>query len=119
MTEEKKDYSPAALAERIASLLDAKKGKDIVTVDLGGKTIIADYFVIATAYSTTAVKALGDYLEEELGKDGISPCHRDVDPKWVALDFGSVIVHIFYKELREFYSIERLWADGDNIKKFV
>lgn len=110
---------PQSLAEAIAYLLDLKKGKDIVTVDLGDKTIVADYFVIASVYSTTAVKALSDYVEDELSKKGVEPLHRDVDSKWIALDYGSVIVHVFYKELREFYQIERLWADGENIKKFV
>ncbi|MFR5062490.1 MAG: ribosome silencing factor [Christensenellales bacterium] len=110
---------PKGLADAVAYLLDLKKGKDVVTIDLGGKTIVADYFVIASAYSSTAVKALSDFVEDELSKHGLEPIHRDADAKWVALDYGSVIVHVFYKELREFYQIERLWADGDNIKKFV
>lgn len=110
---------PKGLADAVAYLLDLKKGKDIVTIDLGGKTIVADYFVIASAYSSTAVKALSDFVEDELSKHGLEPIHRDADAKWAALDYGSVIVHVFYKELREFYQIERLWADGDNIKKFV
>ena len=106
---------PKGLADAVAYLLDLKKGKDVVTIALGGKTIVADYFVIASAYSSTAVKALSDFVEDELSKHGLEPIHRDADAKWVALDYGSVIVHVFYKELREFYQIERLWADGDNI----
>lgn len=109
---------PASLADGIAALLDSKKARDVVVIDLNGKTIIADYFVIASANSTTAVRSLADYVDEELGARGLDPMHRDADPKWVALDYGSVIVHIFYKELREFYNIERLWTDGDNLKKF-
>lgn len=105
------------LSAAIAYLLDLKKGKNIVTIDLSGKTVIADYFVIASAYSTTAVKALSNYVEDELSKCGVEPIHRDVDQKWVALDYGYVIVHIFYKELRDFYRIERLWEDGaDELK---
>ncbi len=105
------------LSAAIAYLLDLKKGKNIVTIDLAGKTVIADYFVIASAYSTTAVKALSNYVEDELAKRGIEPIHRDVDQKWVALDYGYVIVHVFYKELRDFYRIERLWEDGaDELK---
>ncbi len=105
------------LSAAIAYLLDLKKGKNIVTIDLSGKTVIADYFVIASAYSTTAVKALSNYVEDELAKCGVEPIHRDVDQKWVALDYGYVIVHVFYKELRDFYRIERLWADGaDELK---
>ena len=79
--------------------------------------MIADYFVIASAYSTTAVKALSNYVEDELAKCGVEPIHRDIDQKWVALDYGYVIVHVFYKELRDFYRIERLWEDGaDELK---
>lgn len=105
------------LSAAIAYLLDLKKGKNIVTIDLSGKTVIADYFVIASAYSTTAVKALSNYVEDELSKCGVEPLHRDVDQKWVALDYGYVIVHVFYKELRDFYRIERLWEDGaDELK---
>ena len=77
--------------------------------------MVADYFVIASAYSSTAVKALADAVEEELDKVGVHPLHRDADQKWIALDYGSVIVHVFYKELRDFYNLERLWADGDNV----
>lgn len=105
------------LSAAIAYLLDLKKGKNIVTIDLSGKTVIADYFVIASAYSTTAVKALSNYVEDELAKCGVEPIHRDVDQKWVALDYGYVIVHVFYKELRDFYRIERLWEGGaDELK---
>lgn len=105
------------LSAAIAYLLDLKKGKNIVTIDLSGKTVIADYFVIASAYSTTAVKALSNYVEDELAKCGVEPIHRDIDQKWVALDYGYVIVHVFYKELRDFYRIERLWEDGaDELK---
>lgn len=107
----------AGLKDAIAYLLDLKKGKNVVTIDLAGKTVVADYFVIASAFSTTAVKALSNYVEDELAKCGIEPLHRDVDQKWVALDYGFVIVHVFYKELRDFYRIERLWEDGaDELK---
>ena len=102
--------SACGLKDAISYLLDLKKAKNIVAIDLAGKTIVADYFVIASAYSTTAVKALSNYVEVE-------PIHRDVDAKWVALDYGFVIVHVFYKELRDFYRIERLWEDGaDELK---
>lgn len=106
--------SPKGLSEAITAILDNKKGKKITTIDLSDKTVVADYFVIASAYSSTAVKALADAIEEELDKAGVYPLHRDVDQKWIALDYGSVIVHVFYKETRDFYNLERLWSDGDN-----
>lgn len=107
--------TPKGLSETIAAILDNKKGKQVTTIDLSDKTVVADYFVIASAYSSTAVKALADAVEEELDKVGVRPLHRDADQKWIALDYGSVIVHVFYKELRDFYNLERLWADGDNV----
>lgn len=107
--------TPKGLSETIAAIIDNKKGKQVTTIDLSDKTVVADYFVIASAYSSTAVKALADAVEEELDKVGVHPLHRDADQKWIALDYGSVIVHVFYKELRDFYNLERLWADGDNV----
>ena len=108
---------PQDLSEAIAQILSLHKGKDVTVIEVGEKTIIADYFVIASAFSSTAVKALADNVEDELSKAGLEPLHRDADGKWVALDYGSVILHVFYKELREFYDIERLWTDGSNIRK--
>lgn len=106
------------LAESTARLLDIKKAKDVTLVDITGKTVIADYFVIASAASTTAVRALVEFVSEELEKRGVNVSHRDIDPKWAAIDLGGVILHVFYDDLREFYSIERLWADGSNIRRF-
>lgn len=111
--------TPSSLADGIAGLLDEKKGKDVVRIDLGGKTGIADYFVIASVSSTTAVKALSDYVEEELELRGVTLRHRDAHPKWIALDYGSVIVHVFMHEERDFYNLERLWSDGENVKRYT
>lgn len=109
---------PSDLAKKIAEFIDEKKGKEIMIVDLKGKTVIADYFVLASAKSTVAVRALADYVDEKLSKDyGLEPRGRDVDPKWAAIDYGCVIVHIFHEETREFYKLERLWDDGDNITR--
>lgn len=110
--------APKELAEFIANTLDEKKGKDIAIIDLKGKTLIADYFVLASAKSSIAVKALADHVDEKLSKElEIEPRGRDIDPKWAALDYGCVIVHIFHEEAREFYKLERLWDDGTNIKR--
>lgn len=114
---EKQINNSENLSTVIAELLDSKRAKKITVINISGKTIIADYFVIASAGSTTQVRALMDYLDEYLSKNyGIEPLHRDIDPKWAAIDYGTVIVHIFQSEAREFYQIERLWNDGDNIK---
>jgi ribosome-associated protein len=105
------------LALEIASFLDEKKAKDIITIDISSKTPIADYFVICSAKSTTAVKALTEYVDEMLSKRGIEPKGRDIDAKWSAVDYGSVILHVFYEETRQFYQLERLWDNGENITK--
>ncbi len=107
------------IAFTVAAELSLHKAHDIDIIDLGGKTIIADYFVVASASSTTAVKALMGYTEDILTKKyGLDPTRRDVDGEWVALDYGGVIVHIFTDKTREFYNIERLWADGKNVTRF-
>ncbi|MBD5132208.1 MAG: nicotinate (nicotinamide) nucleotide adenylyltransferase [Clostridiales bacterium] len=104
------------IAYASAQELDLHKGKNIKIIDLNGKTIVADYFVIASVTSTTAVKALMNYVEDRLTKQfGIDPNKRDINSEWIALDYGSVIIHIFTEKMREFYNIERLWADGHNI----
>lgn len=108
-----------ALAEFIAAKLSEKKGRDIVIIDVNQKTVIADCFVIAGAASTTAVKAMADYVDEKLSKDyGIEPLRRDISPKWAALDYGDVIVHVQHNEAREFYRLEKLWGSGDNITRY-
>lgn len=104
------------IAETVAAELDLHKARDIDVIDVGGKTVITDYFVIASASSTTAVKALCGYVEDVLTKKyGLDPLKRDTDSEWVALDYGGVIVHVFTDRMREFYNIERLWADGGNV----
>lgn len=104
------------MANFIAHCLSEKKARDVVILDVTQKTVLADCFVIAGANSTTAVKALADYVDEKLSKDhGIEPLRRDISPKWAVLDYGDVIVHIQHNEAREFYRLEKLWDTGDNI----
>ncbi|MCL2848238.1 MAG: nicotinate (nicotinamide) nucleotide adenylyltransferase [Firmicutes bacterium] len=107
------------LAYTIAQVLDDKLGKDITLINIAKKTIIADYFVIATANSTTAVRALVDHVDEELSKKhGIEPLRRDINRDWSAIDYGSVILHVQLPDTRQFYNLERLWSDGENIEKY-
>ena len=109
-----------ALARKIAAVLDEKKASDIVIIDLSEKSIIADYFVIASGRSTTAVKSLTDNVDEKLSKEDIEPLRRDgfSEAKWIAVDYGSVILHVFHEETREYYRLERLWIDGGNCEKY-
>ena len=107
------------LTELIIKALSDKKAKDIVKINVSGKTVIADYFIICDAQSSTQVKALCDYVEEEVEKCGTSVLRREgvAEGRWAVLDFGEVIVHVFNSESREFYRIERLWTTEDNLEK--
>ncbi len=105
-----------ALAHEIAGYLDEKKAQNIIIIDISKRTPIADYFVICSARSTTAVKALNEYVDEKLSAKGLEPKGRDIDSKWAAVDYGSVILHIFHDEARDFYQLERLWIEGDNVE---
>ena len=119
LAEELSDPTYKNIATIVAAELDLHKAVDVDIIDLDGKTIVADYFVIASATSSTAVKALGGYVEDRLTKTyGIDPTRRDTDKEWLALDYGGVIVHIFTQKTREFYNIERLWTDGTNVKRY-
>lgn len=104
------------LAKEIGGYLSDKKGLKIVCINIAGMTAIADYFVICSAKSTTAVKALVEHVDEKLSKRGLEPKGRDIDAKWSAVDYGSVILHVFLEETREFYGLERLWEKDDNIE---
>ena len=103
-----------ALAEKIADALSDKKGYDIDVIDTSKVTILADYFVICSGTSTTHIKSLADEVDFQLSKDGLEPLHREgySTARWILLDYGSVIVHVFHEEERKFYSLERLWSDG-------
>ena len=106
------------LALKICEILSSKKAKDITMINVNHMTIIADYFVIASASSNTAVKALGQELEYQMGeKYNRKPSRSEgmQEGRWVAMDFGEIIVHIFYEETRKFYQLERLWTDGENV----
>ena len=102
------------LAERICCLLDEKKATDITVMKVGHLTIVADYFVIAGGSSRTQVNSLADEVEYQLGLSGITPTRVEGrgDGSWVLLDFDSVLVHVFGRDAREFYKLEKLWAEG-------
>ena len=101
------------LAEAIAEALDAKKAKDIKVLYVEDKTVIAEYFVICTGNSTTQVKALAGEVEYRIGLRGVEPYGiegRD-NGTWLVLDYSNVIVHIFGREAREFYNLDKLYED--------
>ena len=106
------------IVKKIVKALDDKKGNDIQVIKIEELTIVADYFVICTANSNTHVRALADEVEYKLGLDGIDPTRVEGrgDGSWVLLDFDSVLVHVFGRESREFYKLEKLWAEGTPVE---
>ncbi len=101
------------LCESIVKVLDDKKAMNIVAIEISELTIVADYFIIATATSSTHLKALTDEVELRMGKQGIKT--GQIEGKatgWILIDYGYVVVHLFLKEAREYYNLERLWDDG-------
>ena len=94
--------------------LDDKKAKDIKIIDIHEVSVIADYFVIASGDSTTQIQAMIYNVEELMHKNGyaVKRVEGNKNSTWVLMDFGDVIVHIFDKEDRLFYDLERIWADG-------
>ena len=101
----------------IVKALDSKRAEDIMAVGIRDLTIIADYFVIANGTSTTQTKALADSVEYELKKLGLEPARTEgyAQANWIILDYGDIIVHVFYKDTRDFYNLEKLWSDGVNV----
>lgn len=101
------------LAEAV-KILDEKKAEDIRVIEIGDLTIIADYFIIANGISTTHTKALADEVEFRLKEKGTEP--RQIQGNngggWIVMDYSDIVIHIFCKEMRDFYNLERLWSDG-------
>jgi ribosome-associated protein len=94
--------------------LEDKKAEEIKTIDISEVSVIADYFIIANGTNRSQIQALSDHVEEMLGKAGVPL--RQIEgyqtANWVLLDFHDVIIHIFDKENRLFYDLERIWRDG-------
>ncbi len=111
------ELTPLAIAQEVIKALDAKKGADIRLIEIKDISIIAEYFVFCTGTSSTHVKTLCDELEFHMEQLGEKPIHSEgyASGSWVAMDFASVIVHVFTNETREFYQLEKLWADGKEL----
>lgn len=104
---------PEMLAKLIVAILDSKKARDIKLLHVERQTVIADYFVICTGTSRTQLRALADELEFKLEPYGIAPIHIEGADTgiWVLQDYGTVIVHLFNRESRDFYKLEKLYQD--------
>ena len=108
---------PKVIALEVTKALDAKKGMDIKLLKIDQVRSLADYFLICTGTSNTHVKKLFDYAEYTLEQLGETMLGREGHRgnAWELLDYGSLVVHVFTEEAREFYNLERLWADAENV----
>ena len=102
-----------ALAEAIADVLDSKKGRDIKVLYVEDKTVLAEYFVLCTGNSSTQIKALAGEVEYRIGQRGVEAYGVEGRDKnsWLILDYSNVIVHVFSRESREFYNLDKLYAE--------
>lgn len=109
--------TPKEIAEMVVRTLSKKIGRDISLIKIDEVSVLADYFVICTANSSTQIKSLCDEVEIVVEDSGEKLLHREGyrNGGWVLLDFGCVVVHVFMEETRAFYGLEHLWADGEKI----
>lgn len=110
---------PATMAEEIAHILDCKRGHDVKVIRVEDKTVIADYFVLCTANSSTHIKSLIGEVEYRLNLRGLDAHHVEgrENGAWVIADYLSVIVHVFSREAREFYNLDKLYGDGPDARE--
>ena len=111
--------SSKEMAKLAYMALEEKKGEDIQVIEIKEISIIADYFIIANGTNATQVDALVDSVQETLSKHGYEPKRIEGvrSASWILMDYGDVIVHVFSKEDRLFYNLERIWRDGKTVSK--
>ncbi|WP_048600361.1 ribosome silencing factor [Rubeoparvulum massiliense] len=102
----------------LADAADDKKAEDLVILNLKGLSIVADYFIICHGNSDTQVRSIVDHVKEEASKHQMNWSHVEgyTEGRWSLIDFGDIIVHVFHREEREFYNLERIWADAPRIE---
>ncbi len=106
--------SPEKVASLAKSAAEDKKARDVIILNIHDISVICDFFVICSGYSSVQVKAIAENVEEKLEENGIKKLRMEgfKDARWVLLDYGSVVVHVFQESDREFYNLEHLWGDA-------
>jgi ribosome-associated protein len=109
---------PEKLRDAALKVLDERQAKDILTVDLHGKSALADYIIIASGGSSRQLAAIADYLREAFGKLGVKKFHAEglTQGDWVLIDAGDVLIHLFRPEVRQYYQIEDIWGPTPTTK---
>ena len=108
----------AAIVKEAVKFLDNKKAIDITVLEVGKLTTLGDYFVIASGSNVTQVKALAEELENKMSEMGLEPrrIEGESSAMWILMDYNDILIHIFYHETRDFYCLERLWADAPQLE---
>lgn len=108
------NLTPQQVARKIAAAASDKKARDILLLNMENLSPLTDYFIIASADNVTLVKAVADNIEEKLAEEGILPSRTEgyAEGRWILMDYGDCVAHIFLEEDRDFYNLEQLWADA-------
>ena len=103
--------------KKIYNAIDDKKAYDIKIIDIGNVSVIADYFILATASNTNQLEAILDAADKVMNEQGILPKQIEggKNSPWILMDYGNIIVHLFTEEGRTFYDLERIWRDGEEV----
>ena len=105
------------MLEIAANALNEKKAMDLSAIKVGDLTVITEYFLMTSATSSTHVRALAEEVEDKLSKEGVEPLRIEGrGTNWVLLDYGAIIVHVFTRDAREFYNLDRIWNDGEHVE---
>ena len=106
--------TPKEIADNIVKILDDRKAQDLIMLDISDLTVLADYFILCTGTSITHIRAMADEVEVKIREMGEPLLHSEgyEGGGWILLDFGCVVVHLFLQETREFYGLDKMWADG-------
>jgi ribosome-associated protein len=118
MAKSKTVVEAQVLADKAAAILFAKKADDLVLLDLRGLSSLTDFYLISTCQNEAQMRAVLHNVSKALSKEGIKPLRSEYHGgvRWAVLDYGDIIIHLFEKETRSYYSLERLWADAKAVK---
>ena len=117
MPKKQKQTKPLGIvrhAHKISELMLGKKALDIKIIDVRKITTLTDFFVICTSESEPQTRAITDHIHEQMKKDGMKAWHIEgyENLEWVLLDYVNIVVHVFSRDSRDYYDLDRLWADG-------
>lgn len=110
------DLGKREIVTKLYNILDERKAENIKVIDISGVSVMTDYFVIATAGNIKHLKALSDYMEKSMHDFNVKLNHAEGrSANWILLDYGDIVIHLFDRESRAYYELDRIWSDGEVI----